>query len=121
MITESPLKRASMIVGIVAAAVAIAATIWGFVSGPGTALVPVAVESETGQRLVGVVFELNDGTYTKPTNGKGVTEIGPTFVETEATALWAVDYRKIGPVVFRPVRGGSLVKVVLAGVPTETK
>lgn len=121
MIEESRLKKVSMVVGVVAASVAIAATIWGFVSVPVTSLVPVAVESDTGQRHPGIVFELNNGTYTKPTDGKGVTEIDPMFVGTEATALRAVDFRKIAAVVFSPVKGGSLVKVVLPDVHAETK
>lgn len=115
------LQKISLAVGIVAATVTSAAAIWKFWSDPDMMTVPVAAESPTGSRIAGVVFELNNGSYTKPTDGKGVTVIDAKFVGTEATALWAIDYRKIGPVVFSPVKGGTLVKVVLAELPSEKK
>lgn len=115
------LQKVSLVVGIVAATVTTAAVIWKFWSTRDSAAVPVVAESATGSRVAGVVFELNDGSYTKPTDGKGVTSIDARFVGTEATALWAIDFRKIGPVVFSPVKGGSLVKVVLPEVPSESK
>lgn len=119
MASITRLQKTSLLVGIVAATVTTAAAIWKFRSDPSVMTVPVAAESATGSRVAGVVFELNDGSYTKPTDGKGVSSIDAKFVGTEATALWAIDFRKIGPVVFSPVKGGSLVKVVLAEVPAE--